>query len=61
MSSGLIGRPWKRWIVSVNDCLKKISLNIGQARRMVYDRKEWMAGFVRGNAWRIVRGISPCH
>ena len=34
----------------MNDCLKKIGLNVGKARRMVYDRYE-RRGFVRGNAW----------
>ena len=28
-----VGRPWKRWI----DSLKKIVLNIKQARRVVHD------------------------
>ena len=45
--SRLLGRPRKRWIDSVNDCLKKRGLNIRQAKNMVYDRNEWR-GFVRG-------------
>ena len=28
---------------------KRVGLNVGQARRIVYDRNEWQ-GFVRGNA-----------
>ena len=32
-----VGRPWKRWIDTVKECLKK-SLDVNQARRMVHDR-----------------------
>ena len=42
-----IGQLWKRWIDSVNDCLKKRSLNVSQARRIVYDKNEWKE-FLRG-------------
>ena len=41
----LVGRPQKRRIDSVKLILKKC-LNVGQARRMVYDMNEW-PGFVR--------------
>ena len=34
-----VGQPRKRWIHSVNDCFK--CLNVGQAKRMMYDRNEW--------------------
>ena len=44
-----VGRPWKRWIDTVKECLRKRSLDVRQARRMVQDRSEWR-GFVRGNA-----------
>ena len=37
----LVGQPAKRWIDSVSDCLKTRSLNVGQSRRMMYDRREW--------------------
>ena len=37
MGSPLVGRPRKRWIDSVIECFKKRGLNVGQARRMVYD------------------------
>ena len=57
MGSHLVGRPHKRWINSVNDCLKKRSLNVGQARRMGYDKNEWLK-FVKGKAWGIVRGMN---
>ena len=33
-------------------------LNVGQARRMVYDRNEWRE-FVRKNAWGIDMGMNP--
>ena len=44
-----VGRPWKRGIDTVNECLKKRGLDIRQARRMGHDRREWL-GFMRGNA-----------
>ena len=44
-----VGRPWKSWIDTVKECLKKIGLDVRQARRMVQDRSEWRR-FVRGNA-----------
>ena len=31
------GRPRKRWIDTVKDCLKKKGLDVRQARRMVHD------------------------
>ena len=33
-----VGRPWKRWIDTVKNCLKKRGLDVRQARRMVHDR-----------------------
>ena len=36
-----VGRLWKRWIDTVKDCLRKIGLDVRQARRMVQDRSEW--------------------
>ena len=33
-----MGRPRKRWIYTVKDCLKKRSLDVKQARRIVRDR-----------------------
>ena len=36
-----VGRPRKRWIDTVKECLGKRSLGIRQARRMVQDRSEW--------------------
>ena len=44
-----VGRPQKRWIVTVKKYLRKRGLDVRQARRMVQDRSEWW-GFVRGNA-----------
>ena len=43
-----MGRPHKRWINTVKNCLRKRGLDIRQARRMVHDRGKWR-GFVRGN------------
>ena len=42
----------------LKECLKKRSLDVRQARRMVQDRSEWW-GFVRGNAWGVARGMNP--
>ena len=36
-----VGRPQKRWIGTVKDCLKKRGLDVGQAKRMVHDRSVW--------------------
>ena len=30
-----VGRPWKRWIDTMKVCLRKRSLDVKQARRMV--------------------------
>ena len=49
----LMGKPQKRWIDNVKDCLK-----VKQARRMVHDRSVWRR-FVRGNAWGVARGMNP--
>ena len=40
----------------MNDYLKKRGLNVGQARRMVYDRSEWQL-FARERAWGIALGF----
>ena len=53
-----VSRPWKRWIGTLKECLRKRGLYVRQARRMVQDRSEWW-GFVRGNAWGITRGMNP--
>ena len=45
-----VGRLWKRWIDTVEACLKKRGLDVKEARRMVHDRSVWW-GFVRGNSW----------
>ena len=52
------GRPRKRWIDAVEECLKKRGLDVRQASRMVHDRNEWW-GFVRENAWDVTRGMKP--
>ena len=44
-----VGRPWKRWIDTVKECLKEGGLLIRQAKRMIQDRSEWQE-FLRGNA-----------
>ena len=42
-----VGRPRKRWLDTVMECLKKRGMDVRQARRMVQDISEWR-GFVRG-------------
>ena len=44
-----VGRPWKRWIDTVKECLKKRGLDVRQAKSLVQDRSQWW-GFIRGNA-----------
>ena len=39
--SSSMGRPQKRWIDTVRECLIKRDLDVRQARRMVQDRSEW--------------------
>ena len=50
-----VGKPRKRWIDTVKDCLRKIFLGVWQARRMEHVRSEWR-GFVRGNT-----AVVSCH
>ena len=52
-----VGRPRKRWIDTVKECLRKKGLDVKQAR-MVQDRNEWR-GFIRGSAWGIAWGKNP--
>ena len=53
-----VDRPWKRWIDTVKDCLRKRGLGVKQAWTMVQDRSEWQ-GFLRGSAWGIACGMNP--
>ena len=48
-ASRSVGRPRKRWIYTMKDCLKKRGLDVRQAWRMVHDRSVWW-GFIWGNA-----------
>ena len=64
-SSRSVGRPRKRWIDTMKDCLKKRGLDVRQARRMGRDRIA-CRGFLRGNAWGVSPGDEPwnltrCH
>ena len=45
-----VGRPRKRWIDTVENCLKKRGLDVRKARRMEHDRSVWWL-FVRRNGW----------
>ena len=53
-----VGRPRKRWTDTVKECLKKIGLDVRQAKRMGQGRSEWRR-FVRGNAWGVDRRMNP--
>ena len=39
-----VGRPLKKWIDTVNECLRKRGLDIRQARRMVQDSNKMNCG-----------------
>ena len=39
-----VGRPWKRWIGTMKEYLRKKGLDVRQAGRMVQDRSEWRGG-----------------
>ena len=56
--SSSMGRPQKRFIDTVKECLNKSNLDVLQARRMVQDRSEWR-GFVRGSALGVAQGMNP--
>ena len=45
-----VGRPQKRWIDIVKECLRKRGLDVRQARRMV--------GVCWGNAWVVAWGVN---
>ena len=53
-----LGRPRKRWLDTVKECLRKRGLGVRQARRMLQDRSGWR-GFVRGIAWGHSPGDEP--
>ena len=53
-----MGRPRKRWIDTVKDCLRKRSLDARETRRMVKDRSEYR-GIVWGSVWGIEGGMKP--
>ena len=40
-NSRSVDRPRKRWIDTVKDLLRKIGLDVRQARIMVHDRSVW--------------------
>ena len=44
-----LGRPRRRWIDTVKECLKRRELDVRQSGRMVRDKSEWR-GFVKGKA-----------
>ena len=40
-----LGRPRKRWIDTVKECLRKRGFDVKQARRMFQDRSEAFVGW----------------
>ena len=56
--SNSVGRPQKRWIDTVKECLRKRSFDDRQAGRILQDMSEWR-GFLRWNAWDAVLGMNP--
>ena len=53
-----VGIPWKRWIDTVKECLKRRGLDVRQARRMVKDRSK-MRGFAREECMGHTRLMNP--
>ena len=53
-----VGRPRKRWIGTMKECLRKSGLDVRQARRMVQDMSE-LQEFERGNAWGAAWRMNP--
>ena len=47
-----VGRPQKRRIDTVKECLKKRGLDVREARGMVQDRTEWRP-FAKGRVHRV--------
>ena len=53
-----VGRPRKKWIDTVKNCLRKRGMDVKQARRMVQDRNEWWR-FVREKEWGVAQAMNP--
>ena len=53
-----VGIPRNRWIDTLNERLRKRSLDIRQARRMVQDKSEWRR-FLRKNTLGVAWGMNP--
>ena len=53
-----VGRPWKRWIDTFSEYLRKRGLDVRQARRMKQDRSACQM-FVRRNEWGKVWRMNP--
>ena len=51
-----VGRPWKRWIDTVKECLKKKKrgFDVRQDWRIVQDRNDW-----QGFLWGVAREMNP--
>ena len=55
--SHLMGRPQKRWIDTMKECLKKRGLDIRQEERILYERV--YGGGLNGNAWGVAWEMNP--
>ena len=58
VNSHSVGKPHKRWIDTVKDCLRKRGLDVRQGRIMVQNRSEWW-GFVKGECMGHSPGGKP--
>ena len=56
IGSHSVGRPRKRRNDTMKDCLMKRDMDVRHARKMGH---EWMAGFMRRNAWGVARVMNP--
>ena len=54
VGSRSVGRPRKRRIDTVKECLRKRGVSVRQAKRIVKDRSVWR-GLMRGSVWGVAR------
>ena len=57
--SRTVGKPRKGWIDTMKDCLKKRSLDVRQAKRVMYELCSVLRTFLRENAWGVAWGMNP--
>src|SRR5678815_4580476 len=52
------GKPKKKWIESVKECLEERNVSLAEARSKVHNRSEWR-GFVKGYGCLLYTSPSP--